>query len=135
MNITTRPSAITQNNLTLSDIKTIETMLHAMLVKYLADTWVLTGEAVKFPLDDEQQTRLLESLDVCDLSRLDGFLTAIADLTRDDMNCADIEREICSFWLTVSRFQILVSWTQTRKMSINVQEGMQTMRNHQGLAA
>ena len=46
--------------------------MHTMLVKYLANLWPLSDEAVDFPLTQDQQDRLLKSLDANELTKLDG---------------------------------------------------------------
>ena len=67
MNITT--SSVDGGSIS---VHSIGLMMHTMLVKYLANLWPLSDEAVDFPLTQDQQDRLLKSLDANELTKLDG---------------------------------------------------------------
>ena len=116
-------------------ISTIGLMLHTMLVSYLADTWVLSGEEVIFPLDQEQQERLLESLDVNDLAKLSGYMEAIINLMDDNMQGADTEDELSDFWSAVSMFQVKVASRQTRKIVNKTRKELANWREQNGMSA
>lgn len=116
-------------------ISTIGLMLHTMLVSYLADTWVLSGEEVTFPLDQEQQERLLELLDVNDLAKLSGYMEAIINLMDDNMQGADTEDELSDFWSAVSMFQIKVASRQTRKIVNKTRNELANWREQNGMSA
>lgn len=132
MKKTTATTAVVTNCLSVS---AIGQMLHTMLVKYLADIWVLSGEEVAFPLGKEQQERLMEALDVSELSKLEGYLSAIADLLEEDMHGMDIEDELGSFWIETVKLQCIASWAVVRKTSVQVQEEMRNLSSSLELAA
>lgn len=125
-------TAVVTNCLSVS---AIGQMLHIMLVKYLADIWVLSDEEVAFPLGKEQQDHLMESLDINELSKLVGYLAAIADLLEGEMHGADTNDELGTFWMEAAKLQTIASWTIVKKTGIQVQEDMKNFRSNMGLAA
>ena len=132
MKKTTVTTPVAINSLSVS---AIGQMLHTMLVKYLADIWVLSDEEVAFPLGKEQQDRLMESLDVNDLAKLSGYMEAIINLMDDNMHGADTNDELGTFWMDAAKLQTIASWTIAKKTGIQVQEDMKNFRSDMGLAA
>lgn len=116
-------------------VSAIGQMLHIMLVKYLADIWVLSDEEVAFPLKKEQQERLLESLDMNDLAKLNGYMEAIINLMDDNMHGADAEDELSNFWSAASVFQVQVGSRQTKKIVNQTRQDLDNWREQNGMNA
>lgn len=99
------------------------------LINYLQDTWVLSGEAVDFPLPPEQEERLLNELNVQELERLYGYLECISNFLDEDVHGADQEAVLTDFWMAVLRLQSKAGASQIRKMAAATQANLKNWRD------
>lgn len=107
-NITTDSDSI---SLTVAEVGT---RLNKLIANHLADTWVLSGEEVIFPLAAEQQTRLLDSLDANELGCLYGYLDAYYKLLNDEDGGLDTDLELHDLTTQISLLQNRIGTRQTK---------------------
>lgn len=121
------------NSISLT-VTAIGERMNTMIANYLAETWVLSGEEVSFPLAAEQQKRVLDSLDVNELSSMYGYLEACYNLLSADDGGLDSDMELHSLTTQISHLQNKVGTRQTKITCTKAIDDLNDWRKQHGLA-
>jgi len=106
------------------DIFAVERILHTIVIKYLDEIDALVGEEIDFPLAKEQQEWLIETLEIDELSHLDGYFSALGDLL-DSKSCgSDNDGNVSSFRLEILKIQSAAFYKKIQKQNIQIQESL-----------